>query len=174
MTPSLARVFAPDRLLGVDPGLPVSAIGAQVFREERFARISHVNHTRDRRCAQVIDPANGAGQLTWVRFPSPAPPSRQAETPSAKPSQIIVNTSRAGRPSQRLSGSGVAVARLSRATHDHRAIARSWAQGANGFQPASSGTLLLRRSSILLGKAVRPRILRRTIEADHRDLAADR
>jgi hypothetical protein len=35
----------------------------------------------------VIDPSRREERLTWVRFPSPAPPSRQAETASANSSQ---------------------------------------------------------------------------------------
>ena len=35
---------------------------------------SHGNHTQNHRRWQVIDPAGGAGRLTWVRFPSPASP----------------------------------------------------------------------------------------------------
>jgi hypothetical protein len=34
-----------------------------------------------------MDPASGAGRLTWVRFPSPAPLSGQAEASSAGASQ---------------------------------------------------------------------------------------
>ena len=50
---------------------------------------SHVNHTRGHRCWQVIDPTSRAGSLTWVRFPSPAPLSRQAEKASAGSSQSV-------------------------------------------------------------------------------------
>lgn len=41
----------------------------------------------------MIDPAIGAGRLTWVRFPSAAPASRQTEATSANANQIKLEKS---------------------------------------------------------------------------------
>ena len=39
-----------------------------------LASRSRVSHTLERRSSQGIDRVGKVGQLTWVRFPSPAPP----------------------------------------------------------------------------------------------------
>jgi hypothetical protein len=56
---------------------PGDLAGGGLISSRRRAR-SQVNHTRDHRREEVIDLSGGAGRFTWVRFPSPAPLSRQA------------------------------------------------------------------------------------------------
>lgn len=49
-----------------------------------------MSHTLEQRSSQGIDRVGKVGQLTWVRFPSPALPSRQAETTSANSRQVTL------------------------------------------------------------------------------------
>jgi len=69
-------------------------------RWRKLAVSSHANHTQRRGGRQVVDLASEVAKLTWVRFPSPAPIPRQAETASA-------NTSRSFSREPRLDRAGV-------------------------------------------------------------------